>query len=123
MKRKKLIVSGSRKWVDRLAIRTELESVIDPDEDWLLIEGGAEGADTIARHTAWDMGVPTATMKANWPFYGTKAGPIRNYWMLDLEPDLVLAFPLPESVGTRHMIHAAQARGVEVRVYDPEGIL
>jgi hypothetical protein len=109
---KRVIITGSRYWNDRDAIRRELE-ILGPD--WFVIEGGYKGADTIAHEEATKLGMAVATVKANWDEFGVRAGPIRNRWMLDLEPDLVLAFPTDGSVGTLNMVKIAKERGVLVR--------
>lgn len=55
---------------------------------------------------------------ANWEAFGAAAGPVRNRWMLDLEPDLVIAFP--GGKGTKNMIEQAKKRGVPVMVISEE---
>jgi hypothetical protein len=57
---------------------------------------------------------------AQWAKYGKKAGTIRNCQMLNEgHPDIVLAFPLPGSIGTWHMVKIAKKAGVGVIVYEP----
>lgn len=58
-------------------------------------------------------GCPVIRMDANWDFYGKKAGPIRNTWMLKYAtPDLVIAFP--GGGGTADMVAQAEAAGIDV---------
>lgn len=60
-----------------------------------LIEGGAAGADRIARACAEGLGWTVETMPANWAKEGRPAaGPLRNQRMVDKGPDVCLAFPL-----------------------------
>jgi hypothetical protein len=80
-----------------------------------LIEGGADGADEIARLWAREERVVNITYKAEWGRHGKAAGPIRNERMLEEErPDVVIAFP--GGAGTAHMVKIARAAGVEVLV-------
>lgn len=49
--------------------------------------------------------------------WGNAAGMVRNNVMLDLRPDIVLAFhdDLARSRGTAHCVREAQLRGIPVR--------
>ena len=58
----------------------------------LIIEGGATGADSVARAWALRNGVDKITIYADWGAYGLAAGSRRNEEMLlQHQPDLVLA--------------------------------
>lgn len=112
----KTIVCGSRDWTDRDCIAA-----------WMLlrdvthvIEGGARGADRIARDVARSNKITVQTYEADWKKHGRAAGPIRNRQMLEAKPDQVLAFPKGVSRGTRDMITAAQDAGVPVIVVEWE---
>jgi len=108
------VFCGSRHWRDRAAIRAALRS-LPPGS--VAIEGGAPGADRIAREEAGALGVHVATVSAQWQRFGRSAGPRRNEAMLRLGPDVVHAFPLG-GPGTAHMIEAARRAGVEVVIHD-----
>lgn len=82
----------------------------------LVIEGGAKGADTIARMEAQQRCIHVATVPALWEQLGRNAGWRRNNAMLSLEPDLVIAFP--GGRGTNNMIEIAKRAGIEVKYYD-----
>lgn len=56
--------------------------------------------------------VPYAIVPANWDVFDRRAGPVRNSWMLDLKPDLVIAFP--GGRGTQNMVEQAKKRGIKV---------
>ena len=77
-----------------------------------IIQGGADGVDRAAKEWAEKNGVPCATVAANWDFHGKAAGPIRNGWMLRLNPDVVIAFP--GGSGTASMVKRARDAGVKV---------
>lgn len=89
-------------------------SALSPTE---IIQGGATGADHMARMWAKRMHIPCRTFDAEWDKYGLAAGPLRNQQMLEEgNPDLVLAFP--GGAGTRDMVERAEAAGVPVKRVD-----
>lgn len=89
--------------------------------NWLpavhIIAGGAKGADTSAIYWAVINGCPFTEYPADWDKHGKAAGPIRNQQMLDeAKPDLVVAFLVPNSRGTKDMIARAEKARVPVTV-------
>ena len=85
-----------------------------------VIEGGARGADTLGGRWASALGIPVETVAADWDRHGRSAGFKRNLLMLDMSPDLVMAFvdkPLASSRGTAHTVGQAQSRGIATRVF------
>ena len=109
----KVLVTGSRNWTDEDATRQELEK-LDPYKD-IVIHGGCRGADMIADRIAKSLGVHTARVDALWNWYPHTAGPVQNSIMLDLEPDNILAFPLPGSKGTLDMLKQAKQINVPIK--------
>lgn len=110
---RKILVTGSRDWIDRDKMRSIfrwLTEAPDSDKEILLIQGGARGADFIARDIALEFGWPVVTFPALWDKDGRyAAGPKRNRRMFDTtKPDVVWAFPLPNSKGTRDMMQYAE---------------
>lgn len=103
---------GSRHWSDPEPIAHAIDMLPDLT---IVVEGGAPGADTIAREAARERGLHVATVPANWK-NGPSAGPRRNCAMLLLRPDVVYAFPFDDSRGTWGMVKLARAAGIEVRV-------
>ena len=102
----KILVCGGRSYSNRNVVTYWLE-VLHPT---VIVNGGANGADALARQWADQNDVTCLTYPAEWDVYGRKAGPIRNLEMLIEEnPDLVLAFP--GSDGTANMIHLARTAG------------
>lgn len=82
----------------------------------VVIEGGARGADSIAKGWAITHGIPVEEYPADWIKHGRAAGPIRNKQMLDEgKPDYVIAFP--GGVGTANMVALAKRAGVKVLIY------
>ena len=112
---KKVIVCGGRIYADRYFLYEQLD-IISEGQPMFIIQGGATGADALARDWARVRGCPCAEVAADWGFYGKSAGPRRNGWMLELKPDLVIAFP--GKSGTRNMVAKAEAAGVPVISYE-----
>lgn len=99
--------------------RDHVFSVLDGHKPDMIIEGGAPGADRLARLWSESRGVHCASVCALWGKYGKKAGPLRNAAMLDLRPDVVIAFP--GGSGTANMVRQAEAAGVRVCMVPPTG--
>lgn len=135
----RVLVCGSRTWADaqhtiwpwlnglRL-LHHDCRGIAGPDE-FVVIEGGAKGADEVAAiwaHKAEAMhgasGFRHEPYPADWATHGKAAGFIRNQQMLDEgKPDLVLAFvdkPLAQSRGTADMVRRAKAAGIPVYVVE-----
>jgi hypothetical protein len=106
-----VLFCGSRKWTDRDRIRRDLESL---SEGSVVIEGGAPGADRIARQEAQKLGIHVATVNALWDYYDKPAGYRRNEAMARLEPDYCYAYPLG-GPGTAQMIQLAEDNCIPVR--------
>lgn len=147
----RVLVSGSRDFADWQVIWSVLDGLflnhsvgymVAHLEPFVVIEGEAKGADTIARmwvensplHGPVLEAVPSALdapddayvmiekYPADWNRYKKGAGPIRNKQMLDEgKPDVVWAFtnrPLAESSGTKNMVTQARAAGVKTYVVE-----
>lgn len=78
-----------------------------------IIEGGATGADFLARVYAKYYNLPHEQFPTDWKTHGKAAGAIRNQQMLDQgKPDVVVAFP--GSNGTADMVRRAKNAGIKV---------
>jgi len=111
-----VIVTGSRHWGDEEPIYRALDDACPT----LVVQGGAAGADAIARQWAKETRTPIRTFHANWLKHGRRAGPLRNGLMLRAYPQaIVLAFPL-DGPGTADCMRQARELGMRVIVYrDP----
>lgn len=115
----RVLICGSRDFVDRPTMLYFARTFLNGD---VLIEGGAKGADTLARRCVEALGMQVRVLEypADWETYGKAAGPIRNQIMLDQgRPDIVLAFPtkpLDESKGTADMVRRAKTAGIPTYV-------
>jgi hypothetical protein len=103
------LVCGSRGWTDAALLEATLDALA-PDE---VIEGCANGADSLAEAWALKHRVFLNHVPADWDTYGRSAGPIRNAIMLQLKPDVVVAFDLGTR-GTADMMGRADKAGVPV---------
>lgn len=115
------IVCGGRDYEDRVHVHAELcridaERGIDE-----VHQGGARGADRLAKNWALDHGKRHFEHKAQWLKFSKGAGPIRNRQMLmDSKADLVIAFP--GGTGTADMVARARRQGVEVIEVAPRAV-
>lgn len=109
----RVLVCGGRTYADRGRLFAELDALRKSFGILCIIEGGAQGADRLAREWALANGQDTWTIEADWKKHGRAAGPIRNQRMLDeAKPDRVLAFP--GGKGTADMLRRARQTDVMI---------
>ena len=113
-----LVVCGSRYWRSRRTIVSCLRSARAQGFTHV-IHGGCRGADAIAGEEAARLGFHVVVVPANWRRDGKMAGTMRNAAMLELKPQLVLAFAqqLQKSRGTGYTVQLARIFGIPVRVF------
>lgn len=111
-----VLVCGSRTWTDADRIRIKLRAL---PRGSTVVHGGSRGADRIAGELARAIGLEERVMLPDWKSEPRRAGIIRNIAMLDLNPDIVLAFWDGASTGTGHTIGEARRRGIPVDVTFP----
>lgn len=110
----RVLVCGGRDFSNIAFVWTHLDRLHTELKFTHLIQGGARGADSIARD--WARTKPEIeryVSYADWDKHGNAAGPIRNKHMLEWKPDLVIAFA--GGAGTADMVRQARAAGVDVR--------
>jgi len=106
---KTIIVTGGRDYDDFNMV----QDVLDLFKPTLIVQGGANGADTLARHYADSEKVKCITYEADWTKHGKAAGPIRNRLMLMEYPNaVVIAFP--GGAGTANCVKQAISRNMIV---------
>lgn len=135
MERPRILVCGGRDFTNYELLRETLDDIIF-ERAWTLTEdvygnflpnvviihGGAKGADLLADQWAVVNWAGLEEYKAEWDKYGNRAGPIRNQRMLDEgKPQLVVAFPTPNSKGTWDMIRRAKRHGIETIIVGDYG--
>lgn len=129
----KVLVTGDRDWTDPNLVWNVLNGYWEPQSAFVVIEGGATGADAAAERWAQLQGrdhplVVHEPYPAHWKHLpscppdckevvGKPAGILRNRKMLKVgQPDVVLAFHdhLEVSKGTKDMMNIADAAAVPV---------
>lgn len=116
----RILVCGGRDYLDYNYLRKTLSEILYQNEltvdDVIIIQGGAKGADFLAKCFSYCYGwggIMCEEYPADWKKYGRGAGHIRNQQMLDEgKPDLVVAFP--GGRGTNDMVTRAKNAGVAV---------
>ncbi len=113
----RVLICGSRNWTDEAAVQLRVARL---PEAAIVITGGAPGLDRMARDAAVMRALFAAEVICtvdHWSRFGKRAGVLRNHAMLDLQPDLVVAFQRDGSRGTQSTIGEARRRGVPVEVH------
>jgi hypothetical protein len=133
-----IIICGGRWVTDRETVDKYLDYLVDRYGDELVIfQGGAPGADTLAKEYCERNGVRCETFEAEWDecgpdcppahmkqnsrgdLYCKSAGHRRNTKMLQAGAKAVTAFvdrPLHKSSGTQNMVEQAKAADVWTRI-------
>jgi len=105
----KIIVTGGRTYSNKNTLWKTLDS-FSPTE---IIQGGADGADLLAKSYALEKGIKCTTYNAEWNKYGLSAGPKRNKKMCKENQDAILV-AFKGGKGTANCIKEAQALGMKV---------
>lgn len=109
----RVLCCGGRYFSDATFLAARLDDLHQMLGDFVIIHGGARGADRLAGEWGKRHGFPVIEVAANWDIYAKSAGAIRNGWMLDFcFPTYVVAFP--GGNGTADMIRKCKARGLPV---------
>lgn len=111
----RVAIVGSRKFTNAYEFLTLLEPFSEGITH--IVSGGAAGVDTLAFKYARDLAIPITVWFPDWNKHGKAAGMIRNQLIVD-DCELVIAFPGPNSVGTRGTISLAVKNGVPVRTIE-----
>lgn len=116
----RILVTGSRAFTQPQIVWSALDDVLSKHGTFTLVVGDCPtGADAFARTWGGRHWVITEVHKADWRTHGRAAGPLRNKAMVDAGADLVLAFPLGRSAGTRGCMRLAAAAGIPVKEHTP----
>ena len=100
----KILVCGGRNFNDIAHMTTVLnQAYVQYGKNLCIIQGGAMGADSLAKFWAKGLGLCNIQVDANWDYYDKGAGAVRNKWMIQFcNPDMTLAFK--GGKGTANMI-------------------
>jgi len=113
----RLLITGSRTWVDEKAIEKQFQLVYARYGHQVTLVSGAckNGADAIceaiAKYLYWEV----ETHPADWNAYGKSAGFKRNAQMVELGADACLAFIKDNSRGASHTAGLAEAAGIPTK--------
>ena len=109
----KVLVCGGRDYKDTAKLFLVLDKLHEETPISLVIQGKANGADSLAKQWAELREIDCDSYPAKWSEHGKFAGPTRNIEMLQKgKPDLVVAFP--GGNGTRHMVNISKNAKVKV---------
>lgn len=111
--REVVLVCGGRNYSDYNTLAACLNAL--PFTPNLIIEGGAKGADALAKRYAIESGIHYAEVPALWDTFGKGAGMKRNKAMLLLQPTYCVAFP--GGVGTNNMVTLATS--INIPIWQP----
>jgi len=106
-----VLVTGGRHYMNKTHVNRVLQEVMPR----CVVQGGAKGADALAKQWALTCGVPMIEVPAQWGFYDLGAGNLRNGWMIEfVKVELVIAFP--GGKGTDNMVNQAKRLGgIDIR--------
>lgn len=121
---KRLLVTGSRDWLNTNLLREALADgarMLSPERDGrtvVLVHGACPtGVDWRASQMWKAWGFPVEPHPAYWHLYGKEAGPRRNRQMVNLGADLCLAFILNGSRGATHCLTVARDARIPTIAY------
>ena len=118
----KVIVAGSRKFVDYNLLEYKLDKLLINKSDVCIISGGAKGADTLGERYAKEKSLDIVVIEADWNRYGKSAGYKRNIVMAK-QADACVVFWDGKSKGSKHMIDIAKEFEIPVRVVEYKNYL
>lgn len=100
----KLAIVGTRTFNDYELMKAKLADITGVS---LIISGGAEGADTLARRYASEHNIEIVEFIPNWTEHGKAAGPIRNEFIVKACTHIVLFWD-QKSPGTKNSLELAK---------------
>ena len=111
----KLIVAGSRKFIDHSLLECKIEWFLNvletKPEDTIIISGTARGADQLGEKYAKENNMEVIRMPADWNSLGKRAGFVRNQEMAK-KADACIVFWDEESRGSMHMIDISRKQKI-----------
>jgi len=109
----RVLVCGGRDYDDQAMLFGMLDMEAERNGIYEIIQGGADGADRLARLWCHSRQCRYQNFPADWKAHGKAAGPIRNQRMIDeASPSKVFAFA--GGRGTADMVRRAKKAGLPV---------
>lgn len=110
----KVLVCGGRDYDNWYKVDKTLQRLYTGTGEFIIIEGGAKGADFLARVWAVYNDIEYIEVPADVKKYGSpKAFFIRNQEMADMKPDICVAFP--GGTGTADMVSRCRKQNILVK--------
>jgi hypothetical protein len=107
----RVLCYGGRHYAAAECVDWALSHLAQQHGKFLVVNGGARGADALCKQWGLRHGHPVITMDAAWEALGNSAGHKRNQWMLDYAaPNYALAFP--GGPGTADMTRRVKLAGL-----------
>ncbi|MBP3267603.1 MAG: DUF2493 domain-containing protein [Ruminococcus sp.] len=118
--KKYILVVGSRSFCDYKYAAHILDKVANSHKDIVIVSGGADGADALAKRYAAERDFEYVEFPADWKTYGKSAGYIRNEemhkYIAQFKTRKVIAFWDGVSKGTAHSFKLAEKYNNEIHV-------
>jgi hypothetical protein len=108
----RVLISGGRDNPHKHRVYEALDTLMQINGMFFIIEGGASGPDTFSKEWALERGFPYAEVPAHWNSYRKAAGTIRNDWMTRLFPTYAVVFE--GGNGTADMANKLQDNNVVI---------
>lgn len=112
----RVIVTGGRAYNKGEVVFNTLNKLHKKTPITTMVQGGAQGADRLARLWARKKMISIVSFHPDWEKLGKIAGPIRNALMAEAGADLIVAFP--GGRGTADMIETGEEWGIPIIVMD-----
>lgn len=117
----RLLITGSRDWVDALAVMQHISNIAIPPWTWTLVSGACPtGADRMCEEFAEGLGMTIERHPADWKKHGKRAGFVRNAEMVNLGANVCLAFIRKGSKGASMTAKLAEDAGIETHRIEDE---
>lgn len=108
----KAIVCGGRNYTNKERVWRILDAAVERLELDAVVQGGARGADALAKEWAHERELQCETFYADWEGLGKRAGPERNSRMLTAGAEICISFP--GGAGTADMVRQATGAGLRI---------
>ncbi len=121
LKLRRIVVSGSRHFEDYSFFEEKMLSLDIFKQKCILFEGGQRGVDSLVRPFCIKNKQHIVTVDLldwEWNDDGKFAGHLRNHRLFLIgQPELLIAFPGPNSKGTKNAINLAKELGIETMIF------
>ena len=116
------LIVGSRSYSDYSEFKRIVDYLLSNKENIIIVSGGANGADSLAKLYATEKGYEFLEFPADWNTYGKRAGYIRNEQMHEYIAKYAqrgcIAFWDGQSTGTTHNFSLAKKYKNPIRVFN-----